>query len=121
MCSRAVLLVLTYASFDNRELRLYRSVVLEVNSVLMTLGERVGPWFKRKYRPGKKKKARHEVVFILLYIFMVEASQPSPSSWVYNNRKQEQWNSNRNRYQESQGRLQIAFPLAWLNTCASGN
>lgn len=69
MCSRAVLLVLIYASFDNRELRLYRSVVLEVNSVLMTLGERLGPWFKRKYRPGKKKKPGMKW-FLFCYIFL---------------------------------------------------
>lgn len=36
-------------------------------------------------------------------------------------RKQEQWNPNWNKYQESQSRLQIAFPLVQLNTRASGD
>lgn len=36
-------------------------------------------------------------------------------------RKQEQWNPNWSTYQESQSRLQIAFPSVQLNTCGSGN
>lgn len=61
------------------------------------------------------------MVFILLYIFIFESSTPSPNSWVYNIESKEQWNPNWNKYQESLKRLQIAFPLVQLNTCASGN
>lgn len=95
-------------------------------SLTVRLGERPGHWFKKKAetREGKKKKkASDEVFFILLYIcfFNISELMTEPKFLGIQYRKQEQWNPNSNKYQESQSRLQFAFPLVQLNTRAGGN
>lgn len=94
-------------------------------SLRVQLGKRLGHWFKKKAETREEKKARRdEVFFILLYIcffFYISELTTEPKFLGIQYRKQEQWNPNSNKYQESQSRLQIAFPWVQLNTRARGN
>lgn len=62
--------------------------------------------------------------FLFCYIFVffnISELMTEPKILGIQYRKQEQWNPNSNKYQESQSRLQFAFPLVQLNTRARGN